>query len=168
MDGIRWCVELYMKLLTTLAVSLWTSFTPRKSGSSAQRFGPSLHPNGKYLSSRSDQGEIHTQRGCVQYKTGSSNKGCHHGEMSNIPPRCRLLSAVRGCRGPAHAVKSSAQQQRALWVLSNQEGPPVTAEHFWILTMPAEIWSRIQLGACRPPPCVGSNCNFKTLGALAF
>ena len=88
--------------------------------------------------------------------------------MSNIPPRCRLLGTARRCWGPAHAVKSSQQQHRALWVFSNQKGPSIKAELFWILTMPTEIWSRIKHGLCGPLQCWGSKRNFKILWALAF
>lgn len=91
-------------------------------------------------------------------------------ESSNkavITEKCQIFHpaadswAVRCCRGPAHAVKSSHQQQRALWVLSNQRGLPVTAKHFWILTMPTEIWSRIKLGVCGPPPRWGQTAILK-------
>lgn len=85
--------------------------------------------------------------------------------MSSIPPRCRLLGAARHRTGPAHAVKSSPQQWRALWAPANQRGLPAAAERFWILTMPAEIWSRIELRVRGPPLCSGSSSNFKTLWA---
>lgn len=96
----------------------------------------------------------------------SSNKAVITEKCQIFRPAADSSAQPAAVEGPAHAVKSSQQQQRALWVFSNQRGLPVRAELFWILTMPTEIWSRIQLGVCGPPQCWGQNAILKNFEHL--
>lgn len=96
----------------------------------------------------------------------SSNKAVITEKCQIFRPAADSSAQPAAVEGPAHAVKSSQQQQRALWVFSNQRGLPVRAQLFWILTMPTELWSRIRLRVCGPPQCWGQKAILKNFEHL--
>lgn len=99
----------------------------------------------KYLSPKTRFLRCHGQN--VQWKNEHSNKCVITEKCQTFHPAADSSAPSAAAKAWAHAVKSSQQQQRALWDVYNQRGLPSTAEHFWMLTMPAEICSRIELGS---------------------
>lgn len=81
--------------------------------------------------------KLPTPRSRKDSKSGSTQRGCSTNNRSSneavITEECRvfrLFSAARHRRGPANAVKSSQQQYRALWVVSNRRGLPLLNSNY--------------------------------------